>query len=303
MEEGFVILLEDAGQRLDKLLALRLSLSRGEALALLQDGKVKVDDRLVSLRHKGRLLERGQRLSVAPFQTKAAAVIRPAPESPLSVLASLEGFIALDKPPGVAVFPHHPSETLTLLNAVAARYPQLQGVGEGGLRSGVVHRLDRDTSGALVVATEQSAWENWRAAFREHRVQKTYRALVQGRLEGRAREVMDLYVAQHRPAKVRVAAEPASGVRRCALSWRALELFEDATLLEVDLATGFLHQIRAMLAHKGHPVLGDVLYGNGETAPRQLLHAARLELEGFIAESPDPADFTERLETLRRAHP
>lgn len=302
--QTFTVAEAAAGERLDKVLAQHLSLSRREVVFLLENGKVRLDGRPVSPGTKGRLLSAGQRLSVAPFQTKAAARVRPAPELPLAVLFEGADFVVVDKPAGQAVFPHHPDERGTLLNAVVARYPELQGVGEGGLQSGVVHRLDRDTSGALAVATKEAAWQRLRAAFEKRRVRKTYRALVRGRLEGRGREEVTLYVARHRPAYVRVAAgerAEASGARRCALEWRTLEAFTDASLLEVELETGFLHQIRVMLAHKGHPVLGDALYGNAALAPRQLLHASRLELSGASVNSPDPADFAAALAALREA--
>ena len=158
--------------------------------------------------------------------------------------------------------------------------------------------LDTDTSGALVVATEQARWLELRSAFKERRARKTYRAIVQGHLTGGGLEVMHLVVAQHKPARVAVTEEQ-PGARRCSLSWKAVERLNGATLLEINLKTGFLHQIRVMFAHLGHPVLGDVTYGKGDEAPRQVLHAARLEVADVKAESPDPPDFLGMLESLR----
>lgn len=298
----FTVAPEEAGARLDKLLGTRLGLSRREVAALLEDGKVRLDEQPAALRHKGLLLRPGQRLAVAAFARRAEAMIRPNPEMPLTLLAQGEGVIVVDKPAGVPVFPHRPGETGTLLNAVVARYPALQGVGEGGLGSGVVHRLDQGTSGALAVALTSAAWERWRAAFAARRVQKSYRAIVAGRLGGGARETPWLYVAQHRPAKVRVAPPSRPDARPTALEWRALETFDAATLLEVELESGFLHQIRATFAALGHPILGDARYGAPAepAAPRQMLHAARLALEGLEAMSPDPPDFAAVLGALRR---
>jgi 23S rRNA pseudouridine1911/1915/1917 synthase len=182
------------------------------------------------------------------------------------------------------------------------------GVGEAGLRGGVVHRLDVDTSGVVLFATTQERWERLRAAFAEHRVEKLYRALVLGRLEGEADVEVGLVVARHRPARVRVI-DPrhdarGRGARLARLRWRALEPIGPATLVEVFLETGHLHQIRASFAHLGHPVAGDRLYGPaaGEDptgAPRQMLHAARVRVDEILAESPDPADFAAVLARLR----
>ena len=288
----------EAGTRLDKFLCDKLKLSRREALRVLGQGVVTLDGKLVSEKAKRTLLENGAVVTVGKFEHPATANIIPDPSAPLVTLAVGEGYVVVDKPAGVPVMPLELGERSTVLNAVAAQYPQVQGVGEGGLHSGVVHRLDNDTSGALVVATEQERWLELRRAFKEHRTRKTYRAIVEGYLKGQGREVMFLKVAQHKPAKVAVVEEQ-PGARRCNLEWRVVERLDGATLLEIDLGTGFLHQIRVMLAHLGHPVLGDTTYGSGDGAPRQMLHAARLEAADIRAESPDPSDFLGVLKKLR----
>jgi 23S rRNA-/tRNA-specific pseudouridylate synthase len=159
-----------------------------------------------------------------------------------------------------------------------------------------VHRLDVDTSGVLLFATQELRWLDLREAFRRHRVAKTYRALVHGRLEGGGELVLHLSVVRHRPARVGVVAPGAGRSRRTELRWRSLEVFADATLVEVAPRTGFLHQIRASLAHLGHPIVGDVAYGApaGE-ATRHLLHAARVVVGDVEAESPDVVDFAAAL--------
>jgi len=221
------------------------------------------------------------------------------------VLGEGEGWIALDKPAGVPVHPLAPGERGTLLNALVARHPEVTGIGEGGLRSGVVHRLDVDTSGVLLFALEELRWLDLRDAFRSHRVAKTYRALVHGRLAGEGELVLHLAVVRHRPARVGVVAPGDGRSRRTELRWRSLELFESATLVEVSPRTGFLHQIRASLAHLGHPLLGDVAYGAppGE-ARRHLLHAAKVAVEEVVAASPDAEDFADALSRAREdRHP
>ena len=296
--QTFQVSASEAETRLDKFLCDKLKLSRREALRVLGQGVVVLDGKLVAQKAKGTLLENGAVVTVGKFEHPAMASILPEPNAPLVTLVVGDGYVVVDKPAGMPVMPLELGERGTVLNAVAARYPQVQGVGEGGLRSGVVHRLDNDTSGALVVATEQARWLELRRAFKEHRTRKTYRAIVKGHLEGQRREVMYLKVAQHRPAKVAVVEEQ-TGARRCSLEWRAVERLDEATLLEIDLGTGFLHQIRVMLAHLGHPVLDDATYGEGGSAPRQMLHAARLEVADIRAESPDPPDFLGVLENFR----
>jgi 23S rRNA pseudouridine1911/1915/1917 synthase len=177
-------------------------------------------------------------------------------------------------------------------------------VGEGGLRSGVVHRLDLDTSGVLLMATHAQSWERLRRAFSEHRIEKVYRAIVLGRALQAGAAELPLVTARHRPARVRVAAEGehARGARIGQLAYRPLELFADATLLEVRPRTGFLHQIRATLAHLGFPVAGDRSYGppsDATGAARQMLHAARIAFQEIEAESPDAADFAALCAKLR----
>lgn len=294
----------DAGARLDRFLVDALGVSRSQARRLLASGAVTLGGRTLGYGDKGLSLPSAGVLEVAPFRLPGAQRARPAPG--LSELASGPGWLAIDKPAGVPVHPLREDETGTVLNAVVARHPEIHGVGEGGLRSGVVHRLDTDTSGVLLWATTAAQWERLRAAFRDHQVEKVYRAIVAGRYAGPTEMELGLVVARHRPAKVRVVeGDTFRGSRSYTIRQRLriVEALREATLLEVRIETGFLHQIRATLAHAGHPVVGDSLYGEGAalalSAPRQMLHAARLHYEDVAAESPDPGDFTAMLETLR----
>jgi 23S rRNA pseudouridine1911/1915/1917 synthase len=296
----------DAGRRLDTYLSDQLGLSRAEVRRLLARGAVRIAGQ--NALRKGGALVAGARVEVAAFTPENRLAPEPQPELPLSVLAEGPGWLVVDKPAGTPVHPLVPGERGTLLSAVAARHPEIAGVGGGGLRSGVVHRLDVDTSGAVLFATEESTFRRLRAAFASHRVEKRYRAIVLGELAGGGRFECGLVVARHRPARVRVVAlERASferGVRRARLAWCALEPLAGATLVEVLLETGFLHQIRATLAHAGHPVVGDLLYGPEQAtslAPRQMLHASFLALDELSARSPDPPDLQAVLDALRSA--
>lgn len=295
---------KDAGQRLDVFLCQQLGLSRRQAHRVIDGGGVTIQGRPVGAVVKGTLLEVGWQVCMAQLHTGPSALVTPQRQSPLKILQEGDGFVVVDKPAGMAVHPLGPHQDDTVLNAVAARFAQVQGVGEGGLRSGVVHRLDVDTSGALAVALTGKRWRALRRAFKAHRVTKTYRAIVRGALECRGREEMDLVIASHRPSRVRVVTSAADvkGVRRCNLAWRAIESFGGATLVEVELGTGFLHQIRVMLAHLGHGVIGDRVYGKADCpveVSRQMLHAAALRFDDINAVSADPADFQAVLDRLR----
>jgi 23S rRNA pseudouridine1911/1915/1917 synthase len=203
----------------------------------------------------------------------------------LRVLAERDGLIAIDKPAGVAVHPLAPDELGTVLNALVALRPGIAGVGEGGLRSGVVHRLDPGTSGVLVFATRDEAWRAARRAFAERRVAKRYVARVHGAFAG-ARELS--LRLESRGDHVRVVP---SGGREAISEIRALETGAETSLVEVRMRTGVRHQIRASLAHLGHPVVGDSVYGSPVALPRHLLHAASLAFDDFSAEAPLPAEF------------
>jgi 23S rRNA pseudouridine1911/1915/1917 synthase len=300
-ERSWVVNEAEAGARLDVFLARVLGATRGQVRRLLAAGGVRVGAGATGLSAKGRLLEPGERVAVEEPALAAAAVPEPEPGAPLVVLAEGEGWLAVDKPAGVAVHPLAPGERGTLLNALVARHPEVTGIGEGGLRSGVVHRLDVDTSGVLLFATDELRWLDLREAFRRHRVAKTYRALVHGRLAGEGELVLHFSVLRHRPARVGVVEPGAGKSRRTELRWRTLEEFRDTTLVEVSPRTGFLHQIRASLAHLGHPLLGDAAYGAPEGfAARHLLHAARVAVDDVAAESPDAADFAEALGRARQ---
>jgi len=303
--QNFEISRDDAGMRVDRFLAQRLGLSRTEIRRLLAEGGVRLAGRPLAARSKGVALRVGDRLEVESYTPIASQRVLAQPELALPLLAEGPGWLAVDKPAGMPVHPLEPGEVGTLMNALIARFPGVDGVGEGGLRSAVLHRLDVDTSGVLLVATEAASWKRLRAAFREHRVQKRYLALVAGHPES-GRVELPLVVAEHRPARVRVAqpGERASGVRHTVTRWQVLARLVGASLVEVFPVTGYLHQIRATFAHLGAPVLGDRRYAGPEVAaraPRQLLHAARLRFEEIEVEAPDPPDFEQALRELAPA--
>jgi 23S rRNA pseudouridine1911/1915/1917 synthase len=294
----------EAGERLDVFLATRLELSRAQVRRLLARGAVRIAARTLGESAKGERVALGATVEVEHFAPPEHQRARPEPQLPLVVLASGPGWLAVDKPAGTAVHPLDPDETGTVLNAVVARHPEIQGVGESGLRSGVVHRLDLDTTGALLFATREDRWSQLRAAFSEHRVTKVYRALVRGCLEGDGSIELGFVIARHRPARVRVLelGERSRGARMGSLRWRCLERFAGATYVEIRPRTGHLHQIRATFEHLGHPLIGDRVYGTAAEAagsPRQMLHAQHVAVGDVAATSAEPEDFAAELTRLR----
>lgn len=291
---------EQAGQRLDRFLAERLQVSRARVRHLLEVGRIELAGRTLGLSDKSHATVAAERFVIAGSLRADQEVPAARLDLECEIVAEGVGWIVVDKPAGRGVHPLRPDQQDTVLNAVVARYPGILGVGEGGLRSGVVHRLDVDTSGALAFATDEEAFRRLRGAFSDHRVDKRYRAIVVGRVEKPRRLDFKLEITRHQPAHVSVTAEG----RPCRAYLHPLETFASASLVEVKLETGFLHQIRASMAHLGHPVLGDAEYGGvGEETPiavaRQMLHAAKLSVGAIHVDIPPPADFEAALEALR----
>jgi len=307
---------DQEGVRLDRALAEGLEISRARVRHLLEVGRISMTDHILGLSDKSRKVEEGDGFTISGSLRAEDERPRPRPDLDLTIVAEGLGWIVMDKPPGCGVHPLRPDQEDTVLNAVVAHCDGIIGVGEGGLRSGVVHRLDLDTTGALLFAKDEMHWKRFRGAFSEHRVKKTYLALVAGNFEQARRVDLPLEITRHHPAHVRVV----KGGHACRQHVAPIESFAEATLVEVQLETGFLHQIRATMAHLGHPVIGDTEYasdpdqsGDSESqsesesesvasisAPRQMLHAARLSVDEISVEVPMPADFSAVLESLRQ---
>jgi 23S rRNA pseudouridine1911/1915/1917 synthase len=271
----------DVGARLDHVVARLLGVSRGYARKLISQERVLLGGRPAA---KGTGLRAGEQIEVLPF---ARPEDPPEPNSSLSlvVVAEAAGLVAIDKPAGQATHPLEHAERDTSLNALLARFPEVAHVGEGGLRSGVVHRLDPGTSGVLVFALAEDAWLRARAAFRERRVEKRYVARVHGAFTGEREVELAL---ESRGPRARVVSR---GGRTAVSRVRALATGREESTVEIDMRTGVRHQIRATLAHLGFPVVGDSLYGSPAVLSRHLLHAVSIRWEGFAAQAALPPEF------------
>jgi 23S rRNA pseudouridine1911/1915/1917 synthase len=209
--------------------------------------------------------------------------------------------LVLDKPAGLSVHPGAGKSGVTLSDILFERYPGLAGVGEAG-RPGIVHRLDKDTSGLMVVALTQEAYSRLVQMFKEHRVKKKYLVLVVGRVEP-SQGAIEAPLGRH-PARRQLMAVVEGG-RPARTTYRVIRNYPAASLVEAGLETGRTHQIRVHFAAIGHPVAGDAVYGEVYAGlKRQFLHAARLEFAHPLNGKPLtftsllPADLAAFLDTL-----
>ena len=275
--------LQDAGKRLDQMLHERLpEFSRSRIQDWIRAGRVLVRG---SAPHgkpmrASYLVRAGDAIDVDPAE---APPLDATPEAiPLAVLYEDADVVAIDKPAGMTVHAGAGVHSGTLVNALLHRFAELSGVG-GALRPGIVHRLDRFTSGVLLVAKNDAAHRQLAAQFSGRQVEKVYLALVHGRVKLESGRI-ERPIARDPRHRTRMTARRAEG-RAAWSQYRVLRRFERFTLLEVRIGTGRTHQIRVHLSSIGHPVVGDTLYGAPakiEGQPllgRFFLHAHRIRFE------------------------
>ena len=282
--------------------------SRGAIQRLIEEGEIKVNGHAVKLTHAPRA---GEVITVHWPEPKTATAH---PEDiPLAILYEDESLLVLNKPPGLVVHPAAGNERHTVVNALLHHCAgQLSGIG-GVARPGIVHRLDKDTSGCLVAAKNDATHVALSAQFTERSVEKTYLALVCGEIPRASGEIRAAIARHVSHRKVMTVSEERG--REAHTSYRVAERFPAATLAEVRIHTGRTHQIRVHFLHLGFPVVGDAAYGKrqnlrlteltGYTAPRQMLHAWRLAFthprtgKKLSCEAPLPEDFKEALAALK----
>jgi 23S rRNA pseudouridine1911/1915/1917 synthase len=294
-----------AGERVDRLVAIVSGCSRAEAAEIIADGGVLLDATVVT--KPSQRVSADQVLCIATDPVREVAAPVADPTVPVEVVFADDDVIVINKAPGVVVHPGAGTRDATLVNGLLARFPELAEVGEPH-RPGIVHRLDRGTSGLMVVARNNAAYEDLVAQLASHAVTRRYLALAWGSLEV-GHTVVDAPVGRSRrnPLAMTVARD---GKPARTHLWRT-ETFvvpAELTLVTCELETGRTHQIRVHLRSIGHPVVGDELYGGVRPAvsvPRVFLHAARLQFThpgtaeevGFDADL--PADLGAVLADLR----
>jgi 23S rRNA pseudouridine1911/1915/1917 synthase len=288
------------GERVDRAVALLTGWSRAEVQALVDDGLVRVDGATVV---KSRRLGEGE---VVELLGEPAAAGPPEPQPvPVTVVAADDAVVVVDKAPRLVVHPGAGHPDGTLVNGLLHQFPELAGVGDPA-RPGIVHRLDRDTSGLMVVARTPEAYDALVAALAAREVGREYVALVWGTPEAGS-GVVDAPIGRsvRRPTRMAVR----EGGREARTRYDVLRRYDDpaVALLRCTLETGRTHQIRVHLAAIHHPVVGDPAYGGGRSGvaiDRPFLHAAALEFTHPVTgepqryESPLPPDLQQVLDRL-----
>jgi 23S rRNA pseudouridine1911/1915/1917 synthase len=302
----------DAGRRLDTVLATRLeATSRSFATKMIREGHVLVNG---LSKKAGHVVKKDDVIrSGIPAPRPIACEPQPIP---LSILFEDFDIIVVDKPAGLVVHPAAGHESGTMVNALLHYCQDLQGIG-GEIRPGIVHRLDKDTSGCLVAAKNDMAHQALVQQFKKREVQKRYLALVYGGTKAK-NGTIDLPIGRH-PINRKKMSTKSRKTRSTMTHWKIKEVLPGISFLEIDLKTGRTHQIRVHCASMGHPVLGDPTYGGRKkwknaspgiqnivrSVKRQMLHAWKL---GFTHprtgkparfESPMPQDMATVLEKLR----
>lgn len=313
ISRDFLVRARDEGSRLDEIAARHLGVSRSLAARLIREGKVLVDGGRAKPSTRPR-----------PGQEVAARFEEPGDEETLApasldldVLFEDRDLAVLNKPPGLVVHPGAGKHEITLVEGLLGRFGPLPTL-LGEDRPGVVHRLDRDTSGLIVIARTDEAQSELSAMFKDRRMEKEYLALAYGAPREPAGAI-SAAIARH-PARRKKMAVVEEGGRPAETSYELVEDFGEISLIRLNLVTGRTHQIRVHLAHIGHPVVGDLVYGGkaryrtikvAETreavkkVPRQMLHAHRLAFthpatgEAVSFTAPIPGDMAGLIDLLR----
>ena len=294
-----------AKQRVDKFLKEEFFLdkkkTRGEIVRQIKDGNVLVDGKGIKPSH---LLKQGEKVEFD--MTEEVAGLAPNKNVKFGIISQDENMLVVDKPAGLQVHPSSRNEKDTLVNGLLYRFPEISDVGDAPkTRPGIVHRLDRGTSGVMVVARNQEIYSWLKKKFKEREMRKKYWAVVYG--EPSPKGIIDAPLARAANYKKQIIAgkKTRTKIRSAVTEYETLKTFQGMSLLEVFPRTGRTHQIRVHLTSIGHPIVGDEKYARKQSvfksdAARLLLHAKSLTFEEagkkYKFEAPLPDDFRVFLE-------
>jgi len=292
---------ESGGERLDKAVVVIVpDLSRAVVQRLVKGGQVSVNGRVSKPSYR---VEVGDEVVVRVPAKRPPQVLPEQVE--LDVIYEDEHLLMINKPSGMVVHPAQGHESGTLVNAVLGYLPQILDVG-GPERAGIVHRLDKDTSGLIIVAKSETVRNALQRQFKRRQVKKTYLALVEGHPEPRQGEI-DAPIGRHKRQRKRMAIVRSG--RDAYTAYRVIETFDNHSLVELQPETGRTHQIRVHLAWLGYPAVGDRVYGRRKQQllkHRHFLHARKLELTHPVTRAPLsltaplPDNLVRLLQRLRR---
>ena len=297
MTEGTEYRAVSDGRRLDVLLSEQTGLSRSRVAALMEEGLCVSGGK--ECRKAGTKLPEGQEVILTVPAPREAAP--QAEDIPLEILYEDEDLAVVVKPRGMVVHPAAGHPDGTLVNALLARLDSLGGIG-GELRPGIVHRLDKETSGLMLVAKNDETQEALSRMLKDREIEKHYRALAEGKFKEPEGEI-DAPIDRSKKDRKKMAVDPEG--RPALTRWKVLAEGHGCTLLDVHILTGRTHQIRVHLKSIGHPVCGDELYGNqrGVKVPCLMLHACSLSFEHprtkekMTFQAPLPDDFMKGLKS------
>ena len=298
---SFFVEESEAGKRFDELLAShKASLSRAKCQSLIKEGKAKLDGKEAKASSK---VKAGQLVECEEYETPKSTL---SPEDiPLDIVYEDEALLVINKPAGLVVHPGNGNESGTLVNALLFHQKKLA-PSEDPLRPGIVHRIDKDTSGLLVVAKTEEALLFLQNQLKDHTMHREYLALVSGIIPENAGEI-NAAIGRDRTHPTKMAVDPEGKEAKTYFEVRARYKRSEATLVDCRLKTGRTHQIRVHMDYIGHPVVGDPLYGRGNRKlydKGQLLHAYRLSFihplskKEMVFEAPLPKEFSDFLATL-----
>ncbi|WP_404799809.1 RluA family pseudouridine synthase [Anabaenopsis elenkinii] len=303
---AFNLQVETAGERLDRYLSQELpELSRSRIQQLIVEGNVQLNHQVCTT--KKIAVKPGDRISieipeVTPLELQAQDI-------PLDILYEDDQLLILNKPAGLVVHPAPGHPDGTLVNALLAHCPHLPGIG-GVQRPGIVHRLDKDTTGAIAIAKTDIAYHSLQAQLQAKTARRSYLGVVYGAPKT-ADGMIDLPIGRHPQDRKKMAVVPTEKGGRSAIThWQIAERLGNYTLIHFQLETGRTHQIRVHSAQIGHPIVGDPVYGSGRSLgvnlPGQALHAWRLKLQHPVSQewisvtATPPPTFTTLVQILRR---
>ncbi|MDM9384448.1 RluA family pseudouridine synthase [Chlorogloeopsis sp. ULAP01] len=297
---------EEQGERLDRYLAGKLTdLSRSRIQQLIEQGNIQVNGKVCTSKKAN--VKVGDRITL---EIPAAEPLKlQAEDIPLDILYEDDQLLILNKAAGLVVHPAPGHPDGTLVNAILAHCPNLPGIG-GVQRPGIVHRLDKDTTGAIAIAKTELAHQHLQAQLKAKTARREYLGIVYGAPKTESGTV-DFAIGRHPVDRKKMAILPVEqGGRSAVTHWRVLERLGNYTLMHFQLETGRTHQIRVHSSHIGHPIVGDPVYSSGRSIgvnlPGQALHAWRLRLQHPLSgdwvevTAPVPQTFTTLLEVLRR---
>ncbi|MBE9055966.1 RluA family pseudouridine synthase [Sphaerospermopsis sp. LEGE 08334] len=300
------LLVQEKTERLDRYLSSAIpDLSRSRVQQLIEQGHVQVNDQVCTSKKIN--LKVGDRICLEIPAVQPLALV--AEDIPLDILYEDEQLLILNKPAGLVVHPAPGHADGTLVNALLAHCPNLPGIG-GMQRPGIVHRLDKDTTGAIAIAKTDIAYQHLQAQLQAKTARREYLGVVYGAPKTESGTV-DLPIGRHPQDRKKMAiVSIEEGGRSAITHWQVKERLGNYTLIHFQLETGRTHQIRVHSAKIGHPIVGDPVYGSGRSIgvnlPGQALHAWRLKLQHPISgdwvevTAPLPQTFTKLLEVLRR---